>query len=93
MDREKLFKIISLAKDIQEMGVGKRGFPFVSVNMNNDPNVGCIRVEVMDNGYRLGGPYDGCYVFKHTGGISSRVYANCIKHLEEMKEKAEGFFQ
>ncbi len=92
MDKEKLFKIISLSKNIQEMGAGKDGFPFVSVHMSNDPCAGGIHIEIMDDGYRLGGPYDGHYTFKHAGDISDRVYENCIRHLEEMKEKAEGFF-
>lgn len=93
MDREKLFKLTGMVRDIQEMGEGKDGFPFVDINMSNDPYIGGIRVEIMDHGYKAGSPYDGCYVFKNIGGVSERVYRNCIKHLEEIKEIAEGFFK
>ncbi len=93
MEREKLLKLFNLARDIQEMGSGKEGFPFVSINSSNDPYTGCVRVEIHDNGYNEAGIYDGGYVFKNVGGISSRVYNACLQHLEETKAKAEGFFK
>jgi hypothetical protein len=91
MDREKLFKLINLALDIQERGKGVNGFPFVLVSSGNYGED--IRIEVMDEGFRGGAPYDGCYIFKHLGETSERVYNTCLEHLEEMKAKAEGFFQ
>lgn len=91
MEREKLFKLINLALDIQEMGTGKDGFPFVLVSASNYGER--IRIEVMDNGFRSGAPYDGCYVFSPLSEMSERVYNTCLQHLEEMKGKAEGFFK
>lgn len=93
MEREKLFKLINLVRDIQESGVGENNFPFISMNSSNDPYVGGFRIEIYDNGYRNDGLYDGCYVFKNVGGISERIYNACLQHLEEMKGKAEGFFK
>ena len=91
MDREKLFKLINLALDIQERGKGVDGFPFVLVSSSNYGEG--VRIEVMDDKYRSGAPYDGCYTFNHLRKTSDRVYKTCLEHLEEMKEKAEGFFQ
>ncbi len=91
MERDKLFKLINLALDIQEMGSGKEGFPYVLVSASNYGEG--IRIEMMDDGFRSGAPYDGCYVFSLIGGASNRVYNACLQHLEELKVKAEGFFK
>lgn len=93
MEREKSLKLFNLVRDIQEIGIGKDGFPLILMNSTNDPYTGGFRIEIYDNGYRENGLYDGCYAFKNAGGISERVYNNCIHHLEELKEKAEGFFK
>lgn len=93
MEREKLLKLFNLVRDIQESGVGENNFPFISMNSSNDPCIGGFRIEIYDNGYKADGPYDGCYVFKNVGDISERVYNTCLQHLEEIKEKAESFFQ
>ena len=94
MDRKKIFELMNLVQDIQEMGTGKDGFPYVLFSMsNNYEDRGRILVEIMDNGYRFGAPYDGCYVFKNVGEISERVYNACLEHLQELKQRAEGFLK
>lgn len=90
MDRKKIFELMNLALDIQEMGTGENGFPYVLFSTSNYYQNG-IRIEVMDNGFRSGAPYDGCYVFKNVGEISERVYNACLEHLKELKQRAEGF--
>ena len=89
MKKDELFKLLNVALDIQEMGEGVNGFPFVLVSFSNYGEE--IRIEIMDEGFRGNAPYDGCYVFKHSVKPSKRVYNTCLEHLKEMKEKAESF--
>nr|WP_305182092.1 hypothetical protein [uncultured Schaedlerella sp.] len=92
MDREKLFKLINLALDIQERGKGIDGFPCIFVN--SDGVDGKVEIVAYNNGICDGlDPSDGRYTFNLIGDTSQKIYDTCLRHLEELKVKAENFFQ
>lgn len=90
MEREKFHQLLDLVLDISEKGKGIDGFPFVYFSVSNYPDL--TEVYTMDAGFLKGAPFDGKYDFEITGSESQRKYNTCMNHLEELKEKAEGFF-
>lgn len=89
MEREKFHQLLDLVLDIAEKGKGEYGFPMVHFTVSNFP----VHAEVYmkDSGFNAGSQRDGEYDFQIAGGESQRKYNTCIQHLEELKEKAEGF--
>lgn len=90
MDKEKFLKLMGLAFDIQKMGNGVNGFPFVEVSSSN--YLDGFTVWITEGGYTVG-KRDGDYWFGIRAESSERTYADCMKHLEEMKQRAEGFVE
>ncbi|MDE6492607.1 MAG: hypothetical protein K2L37_05625 [Lactobacillus sp.] len=91
LKRKKLFELINLALDIQERRKGVDGYPYVSVEISNYGHN--IQIMVSDDGFQANAPFDGWYEFDFEEEISQSRYDTCIKHLEELKAKAEGICQ
>lgn len=91
MEREKIHKLVDEVLDIAEKGKGENGFPYVDMQLSNYGK--SVEILIKDSGFQAGAPYDGIYNFDIIGEASQRVYDTCIKHLEELKERAEGFFK
>lgn len=85
MEREKYHKLLDAVLDIAEQGIGENGFPLVNFTASNYP----VEVEIytMDEGFVKGGPHDGHYEFQITGKGDLKMYGDCLKHLESLKEK------
>lgn len=91
MEREKIHKILDSVLDIVEKGKGENEFPFVKFTVSNFPAY--IDLSMMDSGFKKGRPFDGMYDFGIIGSESKRKYETCLRHLEELKTKVEGFSQ
>ena len=92
MDRGKLLELIGLSLEISQMGKGKKGFPCIFVN--SDGIDGKVEIVAYNNGICDGlDPSDGRYTFNLIGDTSQKIYDTCLRHLEELKVKAENFFQ
>lgn len=91
MEREKIHKILDSVLDIVEKKKGENGFPFVNFTVSNFPV--SMEVYMMDSGFKKGNPVDGDFDFDIIGSESQRKYDICLRHLEELKAKAEAVFQ
>lgn len=88
MEREKFHQLLDLVLDISEMGEGTNGFPMVNFTVSNYPVY--AQIYMKDSGFNETIERDGDYEFQIAGRESQRKYDTCLKHLEELKEKAEG---
>lgn len=91
MEREKIYKLVDKVLDIAEKGKGENGFPYIDMQLSNYGKN--VEILVKDSGFQADTPYDGIYDFDIIGEISLRKYNTCLGHLEELKERAEGFFK
>lgn len=86
MGRKAIHELLNIALDIIEKCQGENGYPYVYMSASNYGTE--LRIEIMDDGFRQGHPYDGIYEFDIRGEISERRYNACKEHLNELREKA-----
>ena len=88
MGRKAIHELLNIALDIIEKGQGENGYPYVYMSVSNYGTE--LRIEIMDDGFISGHPYDGIYEFDIRGEISERRYNACKEHLNELREKVKG---
>lgn len=88
MGRKAIHELLNIALDIIEKGKGENGYPYVDMSVSNYGTE--LIIEIMDDGFRPGHPYDGIYEFDIRGEISERRYNACKEHLNELREKVKG---
>lgn len=88
MGRKEIHELLDIAFDIIKKGQGENGYPYVYMSVSNYGTE--LIIEIKDDGFRQGHPYDGIYEFDIRGEISERRYNACKEHLNELREKVKG---